>query len=72
MPDAAPNPDDLLARRLDYLFRTVHPASRKGYMPAAVAAAINEAAGEIGSPAVPTWGSCARAAKTTPARPQEP
>ena len=41
-----PHPDALLARRLDHLFRTIHPAGRKGYTPADVAAAINEAAGE--------------------------
>ena len=41
-----PHPDALLARRLDHLFRTVHPAGRKGYTPADVAAAINKAAGE--------------------------
>ena len=41
-----PHPDALLARRLDHLFRTVYPAGRKGYTPADVAAAINEAAGE--------------------------
>ncbi len=45
MPDDAPNPDGLLARRLDHLFRTVHPATRKGYTPAEVAAAMNKAAG---------------------------
>ncbi len=44
MPDDAPNPDGLLARRLDYLFRTVHPATRKGYTPAEAATAINETA----------------------------
>jgi transcriptional regulator with XRE-family HTH domain len=41
-----PNPDALLARRLDHLFRTVHPAERKSYTPDDVAKAINEAAGE--------------------------
>jgi transcriptional regulator with XRE-family HTH domain len=46
VPDDAPHPDILLARRLDHLFRTVHPAGRKGYTPAEVAAAVNEAAGE--------------------------
>ena len=46
MPQYVPNPDGLLARRLDYLFRTVHPAVRKGYTPAEVATALNEAAGE--------------------------
>ena len=46
MPDYAPHPDGLLARRLDYLFRTVHPAVRKGFTPPEVAAALNKAAGE--------------------------
>ena len=46
MPDDMPHPDALLARRLDHLFRTVHPADRKGFTPAEVAAAINGAAGE--------------------------
>ena len=46
MPEYVPHPDGLLARRLDYLFRTAHPAVRKGYTPAEVAAALNEAAGE--------------------------
>jgi transcriptional regulator with XRE-family HTH domain len=46
MPDDAPNPDGLLARRLDHLFRTVHPATRKPFTPAEVAAAMNKAAGE--------------------------
>jgi transcriptional regulator with XRE-family HTH domain len=44
--DDAPQPDALLARRLDHLFRMIHPAGRKGYTPAEVAAALNEAAGE--------------------------
>jgi len=44
--DNMPHPDALLARRLDHLFRTVHPAGRKGYTPAEVATAINQAAGE--------------------------
>jgi transcriptional regulator with XRE-family HTH domain len=44
--DDAPHPDRLLARRLDHLFRTVHPADRKAFTPAEVAAAINGAAGE--------------------------
>jgi transcriptional regulator with XRE-family HTH domain len=46
MPGEVPNPDGLLARRLDHLFRTVHPATRKPYTPADVAVAMNEAAGE--------------------------
>lgn len=46
MPDDTPNPDALLARRLDHLFRNVHPAAKKGYTPAHVAAAINKTAGE--------------------------
>ena len=36
----------LLADRLDYLFRTVHPKDRGPYTPAEVAEAINETAGE--------------------------
>jgi transcriptional regulator with XRE-family HTH domain len=46
VPDDVPHPDRLLARRLDHLFRTIHPAARKGFTPAEVAVAINEAAGE--------------------------
>jgi transcriptional regulator with XRE-family HTH domain len=46
VPDDRPNPDALLARRLDHLFRTAHPADRKRYTPAEVATALNEAAGE--------------------------
>jgi transcriptional regulator with XRE-family HTH domain len=46
MPEDPPNPDGLLARRLDHLFRTVHPAARKAYTPAEVATAMNEAADE--------------------------
>ena len=46
MPSDVPNPDGLLSRRLDHLFRTVHPATRKAFTPAEVAAAMNEAAGE--------------------------
>jgi transcriptional regulator with XRE-family HTH domain len=46
VPDDAPHPDALLARRLDHLFRTVHPTARKACTPAEVAAAINQAAGE--------------------------
>ena len=46
MPGDAPNPDGLLARRLDHLFRTVRPATRKAFTPAEVATAMNEAAGE--------------------------
>ena len=37
---------DLLADRLDHLFRTVHPRDRGPYTPAEVAEAINKAAGE--------------------------
>jgi hypothetical protein len=47
VPDDAPHPDGLLARRLDHLFRTVHPADRKAFTPADVATAINEAAAEF-------------------------
>ena len=36
----------LLADRLDYLFRTVHPKDRGPYTPAEVAQAINVTAGE--------------------------
>jgi len=46
MPDDAPHPERLLARRLDHLFRTVHPADRKSFTPAEAAAAMNKAAGE--------------------------
>jgi transcriptional regulator with XRE-family HTH domain len=41
-----PTVKGLFADRLDRLFRTVHPADRGPYIPAEVAAAINEAAGE--------------------------
>jgi transcriptional regulator with XRE-family HTH domain len=44
--DDRPHPDSLLARRLDHLFRTAHPADRKAWTPADVAAAINKAADE--------------------------
>ena len=46
MPDDAPNPDGLLAQRLDRLFRTVHPQDRKPFTPAEVADAINATADE--------------------------
>ncbi len=39
-------PQGVLAQRLDYLFRTAHPAGRGPYTPAEVADAINTAAGE--------------------------
>jgi ESX-1-secreted protein regulator len=38
-------PKGLLAQRLDYLFRTIHPKDRGPYTPAEVADAINAAAG---------------------------
>jgi transcriptional regulator with XRE-family HTH domain len=38
-------PEGLIARRLDHLFRTVHPKDRKPYTHAEVAEAINKAAG---------------------------
>ncbi|HEX4832086.1 MAG TPA: hypothetical protein VH478_13450 [Trebonia sp.] len=41
-----PNPDGLIAARLEHLFRTVHPAGRGPYTPADVAAAINADARE--------------------------
>ena len=41
-----PNPDGLIASRLEHLFRTVHPADRGPYTPGDVAAAINADAGE--------------------------
>lgn len=51
MAKEAPEPESVFARRLDQLFRTVHPEDRKPYTPAEVAEAINEAAGErIASP----------------------
>ena len=42
----APNPDGLIASRLEHLFRTVHPADRGPYTPGDVAAAINAEAGD--------------------------
>ena len=42
----APNPDGLIAARLEHLFRTVHPADRGPHTPGDVAAAINTEAGE--------------------------
>ncbi len=44
--EESPSPGRLLADRLDYLFRTVHPKDRGPYTPAEVAEAINAAAGE--------------------------
>ena len=41
-----PNPDGLIASRLEHLFRTVDPADRGPYTPGDVAAAINAEAGE--------------------------
>jgi transcriptional regulator with XRE-family HTH domain len=46
MPRQTRPPEGLLARRLDHLFRTVHPQDRGPYTPAEVADAINAAAGE--------------------------
>jgi transcriptional regulator with XRE-family HTH domain len=53
MADDAPNPDGLLATRLDLLFRTVHPAGRGPYTPAEVASALN--AGEGAETISPTY-----------------
>ena len=39
-------PQGQFARRLDHLFRTVHPQDRGPYTPAEAAAGINQAAGE--------------------------
>jgi transcriptional regulator with XRE-family HTH domain len=50
-----PQQADLIASRLDHLFRTVHPKGRGPYTPAEVAAAINEAAGENVISAVYVW-----------------
>jgi transcriptional regulator with XRE-family HTH domain len=44
--EESPSQGGLLADRVDYLFRTVHPKDRGPYTPAEVAEAINEAAGE--------------------------
>ena len=44
--EKSPSRGSLLADRLDYLFRTVHPKDRGPYTPAEVAEAVNEAAGE--------------------------
>ncbi len=44
--EESPSPGRLLANRVDYLFRTVHPKDRGPYTPAEVAKAVNEAAGE--------------------------
>jgi transcriptional regulator with XRE-family HTH domain len=46
MPRQTRPPEGFLARRLDHLFRTVHPKDRGPYTPAEVADAINTAAGE--------------------------
>lgn len=46
MPRQTRPPQGLLARRLDHLFRTVHPRDRGPYTPAEAAEAINAAAGE--------------------------
>lgn len=43
--DAVPEPG-MLAERLEHLFQTVHPGSRKPFTNVDVAEAINEAAGE--------------------------
>jgi transcriptional regulator with XRE-family HTH domain len=45
MPKQTRPPEGLFARRLDHLFRTVHPKDRGPYTPAEVADAINAAAG---------------------------
>lgn len=42
----APNPEGLIASRLEHLFQAVHPAGRGPYAPGDVAAAINAEAGE--------------------------
>jgi hypothetical protein len=44
--EESPSRGRLLADRLDYLFRAVHPKDRGPYTPAEVAKAVNEAAGE--------------------------
>ncbi len=46
---------ELIASRLDHLFRTVYPKGRGPYTPAEVAAAVNEAAGENVISAVYVW-----------------
>jgi len=46
MPRQTRPPEGFLARRLDHLFRTVHPKGRGPYTPAEVADAINTAAGD--------------------------
>jgi transcriptional regulator with XRE-family HTH domain len=55
MKDSPQRQDDLIASRLDHLFRTVHPKDRGPYTPAEVAAAVNEAAGENVISAVYVW-----------------
>ena len=61
----APNPDGLIASRLEHLFRTVHPADRGPYTPGDVAAAINAEAGEDVISGQSS-GCCVPAAGTTP------
>ena len=46
MAEKADQPETLLARRLDHLFRTVHPKDRGPYTHAEVADAVNKAAGD--------------------------
>jgi transcriptional regulator with XRE-family HTH domain len=46
MPRQTRPPEGLFARRLDHLFRTVHPKDRGPFAPAEVADVINTAAGE--------------------------
>jgi ESX-1-secreted protein regulator len=55
MMDSPRRQADLIASRLDHLFRTVHPEDRGPYTPAEVAAAVNEAAGENVISAVYIW-----------------
>lgn len=55
MKDSPGRQDDLIASRLDHLFRTVHPKDRGPYTPAEVASAVNEAAGENAISAVYIW-----------------
>jgi transcriptional regulator with XRE-family HTH domain len=45
MTDDVPRPNNLLASRLDLLFRTVHPAGHGPYTPAEAAAAMNASEG---------------------------
>src|ERR1700722_15609692 len=46
MPRQTRPPEGLFAKRLDRLFRTVHPKDRRPYTPAEAADAINKTAGE--------------------------